>query len=120
MTTIKNLFTRLLLSLTLLFTASAHAGIEITYLHNDALGSPVAGTDAQGAVKWRSQYLPYGEETLGERSAFGIQAGYTGHRDDPETGLSYMGARLYSPTLGRFMGMDPAGVSESNVHSFNR
>jgi len=49
-----------------------------------------------------------------------VRSGYTGHREDPETGLTYMGARYYSPTLGRFMGMDPAGVNESSIHSFNR
>ena len=112
---------RLLIGLWLGFlTLTVQAGIDITYIHNDALGSAVAGTDEQGNVKWRSQYAPYGEERLGERSAFGIRSGYTGHRDDPETGLTYMGARYYSPTIGRFMGVDPAGVDASDIYSFNR
>jgi RHS repeat-associated protein len=112
---------RLLIGLCLGFlTLTAHAGIDITYIHNDALGSAVAGTDEQGNVKWRSQYAPYGEERLGERSAFGIRSGYTGHRDDPETGLTYMGARYYSPAIGRFMGVDPAGTDASDIYSFNR
>jgi len=110
----------ILLILGLLINLSAQAGVTVTYIHNDALGSPVAGTDEQGNLKWRSRYLPYGEETLGERGAFGERTGYTGHRDDPETGLVYMGARYYSPVLGRFMAVDPAGVSEGDVHSFNR
>jgi len=118
-TSIKTLLHALLIFIGLL-SLNAQAGVEITYIHNDALGSPVAGTDEQGNVKWRSHYQPYGEELLGERQLFGVRSGYTGHRDDPETGLTYMGARYYSPTLGRFMGVDPAGVSESNLHSFNR
>ena len=118
-TTIKTLLHTFLISICLL-SLNTQAGVEITYIHNDALGSPVAGTDEQGNVKWRSHYQPYGEEVLGERQLFGVRTGYTGHRDDPESGLTYMGARYYSPALGRFMGVDPAGVDESNVHSFNR
>jgi RHS repeat-associated protein len=109
-----------LLMLGFLLGATARAGVEITYIHNDALGSPVAGTDESGSVKWRSYYQPYGLETLGERQAQGETAGYTGHREDADTGLVYMGARYYSPVLGRFLGIDPAGVNESNIHSFNR
>ncbi len=118
-TTIKTLLHALLIGISLL-SLNTQAGIKITYIHNDALGTPVAGTDEQGNVKWRAHYQPYGEELLGERQLFGVRTGYTGHRDDPETGLTYMGARYYSPMLGRFMGVDPAGVDESNVLSFNR
>jgi len=121
-TMIKTLLHTLLIGICLL-SLNTQAGVEITYIHNDALGTPVAGTDEQGNVKWRAHYQPYGEELLGERQLFGVRTGYTGHRDDPETGLTYMGARYYShysPTIGRFMGVDPTGVDESNIHSFNR
>jgi RHS repeat-associated protein len=36
------------------------------------------------------------------------------------TGLQYFGARYYDPVLGRFLGVDPAGFDEGNVHSANR
>ena len=109
-----------LVLLGLLLSQGTRAGVEITYIHNDALGTPVAGTDAQGRVKWRAHYQPWGGEVLGERQPTGLRAGYTGHREDAATGLTYMGARYYSPRLGRFMGVDPAGVREGSVHSFNR
>jgi len=35
---------------------------DITYLHPDHLGSAQAGTKANGAVAWREQYTPFGEE----------------------------------------------------------
>jgi len=118
-TSIKALLEVLLIGLSLM-SLNSRAGVTITFIHNDALGNPVAGTDEQGRVKWRAHYRPYGEELLGERQLFGVRSGYTGHREDPETGLTYMGARYYSPGIGRFMGVDPAGVSDSNIYSFNR
>jgi len=118
-TRIKTLLHTLLVFISLL-SLNTQAGVEITFIHNDALGTPVAGTDEQGNVKWRAHYQPYGDEVLGERQLFGVRTGYTGHRDDPETGLTYMGARYYSPVLGRFMGVDSAGVDASDIHSFNR
>ena len=37
-------------------------------------------------------------------------------RQDPDTGLSYLGARYYSPQLGRFTGIDPKAVDPENLH----
>jgi RHS repeat-associated protein len=39
---------------------------------------------------------------------------------DESTGLQYFGARYYDPAIGRFMGVDAVGFSESNLQSFNR
>jgi len=44
--------------------------------------------------------------------------GYTGHKFDADTGLSYMQARYYDPVIGRFYSNDPVGFT--NVHTFNR
>ena len=45
---------------------------------------------------------------------------FTGKQYDAESGLSYMGARYYDPLVGRFMGIDPVGFDDGNIHSFNR
>lgn len=108
----------LLLSLGL--SHSAQAIETITYYHLDAQGSPVAATNEQGQVIWREYYTPYGERLNKDPAATANTRWYTGHPHDDDTGLTYMGARYYDPTLGRFMAIDPAPFTEDNPHSFNR
>jgi RHS repeat-associated protein len=97
------------------------AEVEVTYLHNDAAGSPVAATDAQGAVRWTRGYQPYGEfaSATGATGADTRQF-FHGKALDADSGLQSFGARFYDPALGRFMAIDPAPWNEANLHSFNR
>ena len=70
----------------------------------DLQGSVIATWSALGALA-KSSYQPYG----GSVSA-ATPFGYTGQRIDAESGnLYYYRARHYSPTLGRFLQVDPAG-----------
>jgi len=66
--------------------------------------------------------LPRGNSYLGEGRKKTSQnqndVGFTGHQKDNATGLTYMQARYYDPTIGRFYGIDPAPFS--NVQNFNR
>lgn len=94
--------------------------LSTTYYHTDAAGSPVVATDENGDVKWREQYRPYGDKMVDDLAAEDNTRGFTGHKFDRETGLTYMGARYYDPIVGRFMAIDPIGYKESNIHSFNR
>ena len=103
-----------------LVTVTARAGETITYIHWDALGSPVAATDEGGNVIWRESYRPYGARIDNEAGAATNSRWYTGHPQDGDTGLVYAGARYYDPTIGRFLGVDPAGVQEGKPGSFNR
>ncbi len=100
--------------------APAPAAETLTFIHTDALGSPVAATDQQGNVIWREEYKPYGERLKNEVAAQTNTRWFTGHPHDAATGLTYMGARYYDAVVGRFMGVDPAAFSEKNPHSFNR
>ncbi|WP_462386841.1 RHS repeat domain-containing protein [Acidovorax sp. Q11] len=93
---------------------------SITFFHNDVLGSPAVATDASGAVVWKESYLPYGHRLQAPAAGANNKLWYAGKQLDPNTGLSYMGARYYSPVVGRFMGIDPVEFQEDNVHSFNR
>ncbi len=92
----------------------------ITYLHNDFAGNPIAATDASGAILWKENFRPYGDRLNNQPAASGNRQWFHGKAVDADTGLSYFGARYYDPTLGRFMGMDPASFTEKNLHSFNR
>ncbi|TKR31118.1 hypothetical protein FCE95_09445 [Luteimonas gilva] len=91
--------------------------VTVKYQHTDALGSPVAVTDATGAVIERSEYEPYGY-LLNRPLKDG--PGYTGHVSDAATGLSYMQQRYMDPKIGgRFLSVDP--VAADNVGgNFNR
>lgn len=91
-----------------------------TYYHNDHLGSPVAATNAQGALLWRAHFRPYGERQEDPQSANYGSVGYTGHVQDADSGMVYAGARYYDPLIGRFMAIDPAPVAASAPGSFNR
>lgn len=46
--------------------------------------------------------------------------GYTGHVNDPDTGLVYMQARYYDPGTGRFLSVDPVNPEAGHLFSFNR
>ncbi|WP_256261314.1 RHS repeat-associated core domain-containing protein [Xanthomonas vasicola] len=95
----------------------AAGGTEtVTYQHTDALGSPVATTNAAGQVVERTQYAPYGA-AIG-KTVDGI--GYTGHAMDGDTGLIYMQQRYYDPAIPRFLSVDPVTPYEKPITNFNR
>ena len=92
---------------------------HITYVHFDALGSSIAGSDSTGSLVWSEEYQPYGDRIVSDNST-GNNLWYTGKASYENFGLSYFGARWYNPVLGRFTGIDPVKYQEDNIHSFNR
>jgi RHS repeat-associated protein len=82
----------------------------VIYLHQDRLGSPVVVTDSSGAAASTSSYTPWGAATP-ENPPPG-QPSFTGAQQLTGSSIVQMGARLYDPTLGRFLSadsLDPAG-----------
>jgi len=101
----------------LLFIGSFARAQTVEYIHTDALGSPVAVTDANGAVIERTVYEPYGAVI---NRPLNNRPGYTGHVEDAVTGLNYMQQRYYDPELGRFLSVDPIEANGLTGANFNR
>ncbi len=73
----------------------------------DIQGSIVASLDAASGALTKAGFQPFGES----QSTAGTFR-YTGARIDAETGGLYdFRARMYSPMLGRFLQVDPAGTA---------
>ena len=75
------------------------------WLHADRLGSIVAATDGAGGNPAINSYDEYGIPGPANSGRFQ----YTGQAWLPELGMYYYKARIYSPTLGRFLQTDRIG-----------
>ena len=95
----------------------ATGATTVKYQHTDALGSPVAVTDAVGAVLERAEYEPFGKVL---NRALHDGPGFTGHATDAQTGLTYMQQRYFDPIAGVFLSVDPVGVRSvgDNFHRY--
>lgn len=113
-----NIIKRLVTGFVLLAGTWSAAGQEIVeYIHTDALGSPVAVSDAAGNVTERTVYEPYGA-TVGTGPS--DAPGFTGHVADSATGLTYMQQRYMDPEVGGFLSVDPVTAYDEPVGMFNR
>jgi len=99
-------------------SGAVHAG-TVTYVYTDPQGTPLAEADAVGTITARFDYAPYGQ-SVASMGAAPNGPGYTGHVNDPDTGLVYMQARYYDPGMGRFLSVDPVGMTPGNVFNFGR
>ena len=79
-------------------------------LQADYQGSIVSTADATGARTYINTYDEYGISPITNYGPFQ----YTGQLWLGQLGLYYYKARMYSPTLGRFMQTDPIGYKDQN------
>jgi RHS repeat-associated protein len=84
------------------------------FLQADERGSITAISDSSGNLLTANSYDEYG--IPGASNAGRFQ--YTGQTWLPEVGLYYYKARMYSPTLGRFMQPDPIGYAGDGPNLF--
>lgn len=78
------------------------------WLHHDERGSVIGTSNSVGTLATISAYDEYGIPASTNSGRFQ----YTGQTWLPEVGLYYYKARMYSPTLGRFMQTDPVGYKD--------
>lgn len=89
----------------------------VTYYYTDPEGTVLATANEKGEILNRSDRRPYGEQIMGEAQS---GPGFTGHMEDPDSGLIYMQARYYDPLAGRFISPDPLKPWPSLTFKFNR
>lgn len=104
------------LGFVMVWPAAARAE-TITYYYTNQQGTPLASADASGNVISVMDYRPYGAQALGTASA---GPGYTGHVNDPDSGLVYMQARYFDPAIGRFGSPDAIAVKPADLTGFSR
>ncbi len=78
------------------------------WLHADHLGSIVAATSGSGGSPSINSYDEYGIPGSSNTGRFQ----YTGQAWLAELGMYHYKARIYSPTLGRFLQTDPIGYDD--------
>jgi RHS repeat-associated protein len=94
------------------------ATAQIYFLHDDRLGTPQAGTDANQNSVWTASYGPFGEMST-VPSLIVQNLRLPGQEFDIDSGFYHNGFRDYSPAWGRYIESDPVGLAGGiNTYSY--
>jgi RHS repeat-associated protein len=92
-------------------------GGAVYCLHAGRRHEVLAMTDKAGAVVWKADYLAFGPAIV-EVAEVEQPWRLAGQYADAETGLHYVGARYFSPDLGRFLTPDPFGPEGGSLNLY--
>ncbi|KUO22338.1 hypothetical protein AQJ91_05050 [Streptomyces dysideae] len=105
-------------------TADSSSDGALTWLLGDSQASTQLMVTAVGGVVTRRRYTPFGKQRgTTENLPSTIDRGYLGQPEDDSTGLSMLGARMYDPSLARFLSADeiakPYSPQQLNAYSYS-
>lgn len=94
---------------------------ELYFIYTDHLGSAnvLATADGNNTPVQVARFMPFGEYRT-EPTADITDRGFTGHRENREIGLTYMNARFYISSIGRFASADTIVPDPASPQSYNR
>jgi len=92
------------------------SGSTDTHYLGDALGSVRGLTDGTGSLTATADYDVFGALRGGAGTG---TFGFTGEQYDAETGYTYLRARYYDPTIGRFASADSVQPNAPGTQGYN-
>jgi len=89
------------------------------FYHYDGQGNVAELTDLDGELIQRASYEAFGSLVSLQNDEVANPYLFSTKEFEPQTGLSYFGARYYDPRVGRFVSPDPAGfIDGPNLYAF--